>query len=89
MKKSRNTYTKLFDILDKKRITRAEKTRTLNQLSRMSIKLYYKRKFLDLTYDDDNYYGLKDIEYTFGVLDDCYKPILVKESFDGNYQLYT
>ena len=29
------------------------------------------------------------IEYTFGDLDDYYMPILAKESFNGNYQMYT
>ena len=75
---------------DKKtRISGAEKTKPLNQLSKILLDLQYKRKNLDLAYDDSNYYRLKDLEYVFGDLDYCYKLILAKESFDGNYQLYT
>lgn len=36
-----------------------------------------------------DYYGFKDLEYMFGDLDDYYKPIQARESFDGNYQMYT
>ena len=76
--------------IDKKtRITHTDKTKLLNQLSKISLDLHYKRKHLDSAYDDSNYYGLKDLEYIFGDLDDYYKPILAKESSDGNYQLYT
>ena len=32
---------------------------------------------------------IMDLEYTFGDLDDYYKPILAKESFNGNYQMCT
>ena len=73
----------------KTRITRANKTNILNRLSEISLDLQYKRKHFDSAYDDSNYYGLRDLEYTFGDLDDYYMPILAKESFNRNYHLYT
>ena len=57
--------------------------------SRISLALQYKRKHFDSAYDDSNYYGLRDLEYTFDDLDFCYKSILAKENFNGNYQVYT
>ena len=44
---------------------------------------------MDSAYDNSNYYGLNDLEYMFGDLDDYYMPILAKESFNGNYGFYT
>ena len=38
--------------------------------------IQYKRKSKYIAYDDDYYYGLKDLEYMFGDIDDYYKPIL-------------
>ena len=61
----------------------------LQELTKIDLDLQYKRKSLDLTNDNNNYIGVKDIEYIFGDLDDYYKPVLAKESFNGNYQLYT
>lgn len=55
----------------------------------MSTEIKYLWKSLDLTYDDNNYYGLKNIEYTFDDLDDYYKPILAIDKNNGAYQLYT
>ena len=58
-------------------------------MSKIILDLEYKRKRIGSAYDSTDYYGLKDLEYTFGDLDDYYKPILAKESFNGNYQMYT
>ena len=66
-----------------------QKTMLLNELSKISLNLQYERKHLSSVYDDSNYYGLKDLEYTFGDLDDCYKPLLAGKFAGGNYQLYT
>ena len=62
---------------------------SFNELSKIILDLEYKRKRIGSAYDSTDYYGLKDLEYTFGDLDDYYKPILAKESFNGNYQMYT
>ena len=47
------------------------------------------KKYISSDYDSPDYYGLKDLEYTFGDLDDYYNSRLAKESFNGNYQMYT
>ena len=40
-------------------------------------------------YDDDKYYGIRDIENLFGEFDeDYYKPIKTVSAFDGNYTEY-
>ena len=85
-KEYRDKIRKDLDKIEKRTgITQSQRTQILNQLSDVSLNLQYKRKQTDLTYDDSNYYGLKDLKYTLGDLDDYYKPILAKESFDGNY----
>ena len=59
--------------------------RLLEELSKIFNDLQFKRKYINSSFDESIYYGLKDLEYTFGDLADYYKPILSKESFDGNY----
>ena len=41
-------------------------------------------------HDDIDYYEIRDIENLFDKVneEDCYKPILVKSSFKGNYKYY-
>ena len=89
-KPDKDKIRKRLDEIDKKtRISRAEKTRLLEELSKILLNLEYKRKRIRSAYDSTDYYGLKDLEYTFGDLDDYYKPILAKESFNRNYQMFT
>ena len=89
-KSERIIIRKILNEIDKKTsISRAEKTRLLNELFRILLHLEYKKKHINFNYDSSNYFALKDLEYTFGDLDDYYKPILAKDSFNGNYQMYT
>ena len=89
-KSDKDKIRKRLDEIDKKtRINRTEKKILLEELSKISIDLQYKRKRIGSADDSDDYYGLRDLEYTFGDLDDYYKPILAKENFNGNYQMYT
>ena len=39
-------------------------------------------------YDNINYIGIRDAENLFISTDDYYKPVLVKSSFNGNYEYY-
>ena len=40
-------------------------------------------------YSESNYKGLRDVENLFiSTDDDYYEPVLVKSSFDGNYEYY-
>ena len=80
---------RLKEIDDMKSITRAEKTRLLEELTRIFNDLGFKKKYNNVAFDSSSYYGFKDLEYTFGDLDDYYIPILSKEGFDGNYQMYS
>ena len=89
-KSDKDKIRKRLDEIDKKtRINRTEKKILLEELSKISIDLQYKRKRIGSAYDSDDYYGLRDLEYTFGDLDDHCKLILAKENFNGNYQMYT
>ena len=63
--------------------------RLLEELTKIFNDLQFKRKHINSAFDSSSYYGLKDLEYTFGDLDDYCKPILAKDSFDGNYQVYS
>ena len=80
---------RLKEIDDMKSITRAEKTRLLEELTRIFNDLGFKKKYNNVAFDSSSYYGFKDLEYTFGDLDDYYIHILSKEGFDGNYQMYS
>ena len=48
-----------------------------------------KKKHINSSFDEFSYCGLKYLQYTFGDLDDYWKPILLKESSGGNYQMYS
>ena len=77
---------RLKEIDKKTRISRTEKKKLLEELSKILLDLQYKRKYISFAYDSNDYYGLKDLEYTFGDLDDYY--ILATVRFIGNYQMY-
>ena len=89
-KSDKNEIRKKLNEIDRlTSITSTQKTKLLNELSKIKLNLEYKRKHFNFDYGSSDYYGLKDLEYTFGDLDDYYKPILAKESFNGNYQMCT
>ena len=69
---------RLNELDEKTRVTRSEKKKALEELNKISLGLQYKRKYISSPYDSSDYYGLKDLEYTFGDLDEYYKPILAK-----------
>ena len=79
---------RLYDIEKKTKINRTEKTKLLNELSKISTDIKFKRKNIASDYRDNNYANIEDIEYMFGDLDDYYKPILVQGLFNNNYQRY-
>ena len=89
-KADKDKIRKRLDEIDRKTsINRVEKARLLNELSRILLDLESKRKRIGSAYDSTDYYRLKDLEYTFGDIDDYYRPILAKESFNGNYEIST
>ena len=88
-KSERNTIRKRLNEIDRERPNRRQKRRLLEELTKIFNDLKFKKEHINSAFDSSSYYGSKDLEYTFGYLDDYYTPILAKESFDGNYQMYT
>ena len=88
-KSDRDIIRKRLEEIDKKKPNSRQRRRLLEELTKIFHDLQFKRKQINSAFDSSTYYGLKDLEYTFGHLDDYYKPILSKESFDGNYQMYS
>ena len=62
-----------------------QKRKILEQLTEILNDLQFKRKHTNSAFDSSSYYGLKDLEYIFGGL----KPILAKDRFEGNHQMYS
>ena len=88
-KSDRDITRKRLDEIDKERPNTRQRRRLLEELTKIFNDLQFKRKHINSAFDSSSYYGLKDLEYTFGDPDDYYKPILAKTSFDGNYQMHS
>ena len=88
-KSERNNIRKRLNEIDRKRPNRRQKRRLLDELTKIFNDLKFKKTHTKNVFDSSSYYGLKDLENTFGNLDDYHKPVLAKDSFDGNYQMYT
>ena len=88
-KSDRDIIRKRLEKIDKEKPNRTRKRRLLEELNNILLDLEFKKSHINVAYDSSTYYGLKDLEYTFGNLDDYYIPILAKECFNGNYQIYT
>ena len=88
-KSDRNTIRKRSEKIDKETPNKTQKRRLLEELNNILLDLEFKKKHINTAFDSSSSCDLKDLEYTFGDLDDYYIPILAKESFAGNYQMYT
>ena len=71
----------------KKLLIERKKKRLLEELNNILLDLEFKKKHINNAFDSSSYCDLKDLEHTFGDLDDYYIPILAKESFGGNYHM--
>ena len=69
-------------------VTDTDKDKINNPLIKIIFDLNERNKSRHIDYDDQNYYGIKDIEHLYINPDDYYKPILAKQSFDNNYRFY-
>ena len=69
-------------------VTDTDKDKINNPLFKIIFDLNERNKYRHIDYDDQNYYGIKDIEHLYTNPDDYYKPILAKQSFDNNYEFY-
>ena len=88
-KSDRNTIRKRSEKIDKETPNKTQKRRLLEELINILLDLEFKKRHINNAFDSSSSCDLKDLEYTFGDLDDYYIPILAKESFGGNYQMYT
>ena len=72
-----NSVKSLFDnAIRNRRIRKTDMNKINDHLDSILTDIQYKRKSKYIAYDDYYYYGLKDLEYMFGDIDDYYKPIL-------------
>ena len=78
----------LYDIEKLTKINRSEKNKLLKELNSISSDLKFERKMMISDYRDDSYSNIDDIEYVFGDIDNYYKPILTRSSFNKSYQRY-
>ena len=85
----RDITRKRLEKIDKETHNRTQKRRLLEELNNILLDLEFKKKHINNAFDSSSYYGLKDLEYTFGDLDDYYMPILSKRFSGDNYQMYT
>ena len=91
-----NAFSKLSDsgksllknTIQNKKVKKADINKINEYLDSISNDIQYKRKAQYIAHDDDDYYGLKDLEYMYGDLDDYCKPILAGQSFNGNHEWY-
>ena len=88
-KSERNKIRKRLNEIDTEKPNRRQSRRLLEELTKIFIDVQFKKDHINNDCDSSSCYSLKDLECTFGDLDDYYKPIFAKESFDGNYQMYT
>ena len=70
-------------------LTTTERERATAYLIRLKKDLENKQKYHHSTYHDQNYFGIKDIDYLLKeTIDDYYEPILVRFAFDNNFEEY-
>ena len=84
-KKDRDIIRKRLKEIENASLNRRQKKRLLKELTKIYNNLKFKKEHLNRAYDSSSYFWLKDLEHTFGDLDDYYKPILAKNCFESNY----
>ena len=79
----------LFKLEHQKKFTRTQRTRAIAYLINSANTLNNKEKYQLSEYHDHNYFGIKDIEHLYNDrIDEYYKPILARSSFEHNYKEY-
>lgn len=69
--------------------TKTTRERDIIRLVKITNDLYNKQKQYTSRHHDQTYYGIKDIENLLeDEIDDYYEPILVRSSFDNNFEEY-
>ena len=85
-----NDLKKIFNpVITNRKIKKTNLNAITNHLNKLIREIKFLRKDRIISHDDKYYTGLKDLEYTFGDIDDYYKPILAKQSFyDENTHIF-
>ena len=77
----------LYEIENKENLSKSKIKEIEQNLVELEENLYNFKKYHD--YDDDKYYGIREIRNLFDEVDeDYYKPIKTKSAFNGNYVEY-
>ena len=77
----------LYEIENKNNLFKSKIKEIEQNLVELEESLFKLNMYYD--YDNDKYYGIRDIENLFGEFDeDYYKPIKTVSAFDGNYTEY-
>ena len=86
----RKLQKKLYEIDNNEDLSEAEKEENDDYLRKLIRNLNNKENQSPYDRDDFDYYGRRDIENLFNEVskEDYYKPILIKNSFKGNYKYY-
>ena len=65
-----------------------EKEKIYDDLIKLANTLDKEEKYKNINHDDLEYFGIRELEKLFGDIDndDYYKPVLVRSSFQNNYE---
>ena len=75
--------------LENEKHTKTTKERAIAYLTKLKTTLNKKQKYRHVDHHDQNYYGVEDIEHLVDDdIDDYYAPILVRSSFENNFEEY-
>ena len=88
LKKTDKVRKNLYETENEQKITKTKKESYLNYLIELVNFLDKKEKYIHKDYGNINYTGIRDLQNFFISTDDYYEPVLVKSSFDGNYEYY-
>ena len=80
----------LFKLEKQTTFTREQKEEARSYLSDLLVYVNKKQKYCYIDFQDQSYFGIRDIENLFDDFDDSeyYKPMLIASSFDSNYKEY-
>ena len=69
-KSDKDAIRKRLEEIDKLNPSTRQKRKILEELTEIFNDLHFKRKHISSAFDSSSYYGLKDLEYTFGCLNE-------------------
>ena len=77
-----------YEIEKKNNLSANEKEKICNGLVKLTNTLDKEEKYKNINHDDLDYFGIRELEKLFGDIDndDYYKPVLVRSSFQNNYE---